>query len=482
MNRVLQITVATVFFLLSLQVHGARIEGYQKLPDGDYQFSRYIQTHTNSQFYLSFTALSPEDVTLTLQANGSITDLARFSLEPGTEYKFPPDEKSITLSEPGSYTFVIKANKSDKVDSLTILVEQPKQSFSSSSETITQSMNIRPTEGNSVSAFSTNIAQYSQSYKAAKPLVNTTSSRSAGSKIYKQYSRAVPLIESENSLGSGVFIKSDLILTNKHVVGDASQVRVALKPSGFAKVKNARRYEGTVIKYDDEKDLALVKLNLPVKDVPRVELATEDNVEVAMQVHAIGHPRGEYWSYTLGYVSQLRPEYSWLDYSADVIQTQTPINPGNSGGPLLDSEGRLVGINSFGNTESPGMNYAVAFTSVKEFLESKASVVTKKKPEPNKKEPYCEDDRLESGAPITRCDNDHNGVADRYLVDETAQGGFFEVYFDKNENKIFELMLRVVPIDGAEDVWIFHVDANEIQEWTRVGADYDRDWTVDEWL
>ena len=55
-------------------------------------------------------------------------------------------------------------------------------------------------------------------------------------------------------------------------------------------------------------------------------------------------------------------------------------------------------------------------------------------------------------------------------------------YFDKNENKIFELMLRVVPIDGAEDVWVFHVDADEIQKWTRVGADYDRDWTVDEWL
>ena len=179
-------------------------------------------------------------------------------------------------------------------------------------------------------------------------------------------------------MGSGVFIENDLIITNKHVVGEQSKVRVALKPKTFAEIRNSRRYEGEVVKVDELKDLALVKLNMPIKGIKKVELASEKDVEVAMQVHAIGHPQGEYWSYTFGYVSQIRPAYSWLEHMADVIQTQTPINPGNSGGPLFSNEGLLVGINSFGMPESPGLNYAVAHTSVSEFLRAKNSVYKEK--------------------------------------------------------------------------------------------------------
>jgi hypothetical protein len=129
------------------------------------------------------------------------------------------------------------------------------------------------------------------------------------------------------------------------------------------------------------------------------------------------------------------------------------------------------------------LNYAVAFTSVKEFLESKKTVVAKKEVKAEDKEPRCEKFIFDDGAPGLRCDHDHNGVADRYTIDATKFGGYFEVWFDGNENKIFEWMLRVVPVKGqAGDVWVHHIDADETGEWTQVGADYDRDGNVDEWL
>ena len=54
--------------------------------------------------------------------------------------------------------------------------------------------------------------------------------------------------------------------------------------------------------------------------------------QVGADVHAIGHPQGQTWTYTKGLISQVRPDYQWGPHKADVIQTQTPINPGNSGG------------------------------------------------------------------------------------------------------------------------------------------------------
>jgi S1-C subfamily serine protease len=74
----------------------------------------------------------------------------------------------------------------------------------------------------------------------------------------------------------------------------------------------------------------------------------------------IGHPNGENWTYTKGIVSSVRPDYEWLTHRATVIQTQTPINPGNSGGPLLSDDGKIVGVNSFGDKGAEGLNFAIA--------------------------------------------------------------------------------------------------------------------------
>jgi S1-C subfamily serine protease len=130
---------------------------------------------------------------------------------------------------------------------------------------------------------------------------------------------------------------------------------------------------GRVVKYDEISDLALVKVSeIPTGRTP-VRLGDASEVAVGMDVHAIGHPTGEAWTYTTGVISQYRQAYQWqaggdsIKHKADVIQTQTPINPGNSGGPLLSDSGNLIGVNSF-KSEGEGLNFAVSVDEVRKFI------------------------------------------------------------------------------------------------------------------
>jgi hypothetical protein len=170
-----------------------------------------------------------------------------------------------------------------------------------------------------------------------------------------------------------------------------------------------------------------------------------------------------------------------LQNFADVIQTQTPINPGNSGGPLISSNGKLIGINSFGQPDSPGLNYAVAFTSVKEFLDSKTSVLVSKKNSSKTKGGECEHTTNSDGWPLAICDDDNNGINDRFVLDGREFRSYLDVYYDRNENSVNEMMLRVVELEDG-DAWIIKFDSEETGSWTKTGVDYDKDGNVDEWL
>lgn len=196
-------------------------------------------------------------------------------------------------------------------------------------------------------------------------------------RIYAQDAPGVVLIVTNDALGSGSVITPDgVVLTNLHVVGNSKTVAVIFKPTkeGDQPTK-ADVHKGTVIRRDEVADLAL----LQVSDVPTIlkviPLANMADISVGSDVHAIGHPTGEAWSYTQGIVSQIRRNYEWaaedkLKHSASVIQTQTPINPGNSGGPLLTDAGALVGVNSF-KSEGEGLNFAVSVDDVRTLLNAK---------------------------------------------------------------------------------------------------------------
>jgi serine protease Do len=154
----------------------------------------------------------------------------------------------------------------------------------------------------------------------------------------------------EHGLGSGVIVSPDgYILTNNHVVSNASEIQVALN--------DGRQFAAKVIGADPKTDVALVKIN--AENLPALTLADSDKVEIGDVVLAIGNPFGIGQTVTKGIVSA-KDRTTSGEMDEDFIQTDAAINPGNSGGALVDTDGRLVGINSAILTHSGG-NQGIGF-------------------------------------------------------------------------------------------------------------------------
>ena len=191
----------------------------------------------------------------------------------------------------------------------------------------------------------------------------------ASSDVYDNAVDKVVLIYSEENMGSGVLISErGYVLTNWHVVKDRKEFYIlTLAEGGFD--ENKRKAE--VIKFNETSDLALLKLTTIPKDLKPIKII-KVIPKVGDSVHAVGHPHGEMWSYSKGYISAHREEYSWknknVDFEGDVYQMQTPINPGNSGGPLVNDFGNLIGLNTFVSTEGQGLSYALTVKEIVRFL------------------------------------------------------------------------------------------------------------------
>jgi serine protease Do len=140
----------------------------------------------------------------------------------------------------------------------------------------------------------------------------------------------------QHGLGSGVIVSKDgYILTNNHVVENADEIKVALS--------DGRELWAKVVGTDPKTDVALLKID--AKNLPFLQVADSDKLEVGDVVLAIGNPFGIGQTVTMGIVSATGRGNMGVDYE-DFIQTDAAINPGNSGGALVDAEGRLIGINT----------------------------------------------------------------------------------------------------------------------------------------
>jgi S1-C subfamily serine protease len=213
--------------------------------------------------------------------------------------------------------------------------------------------------------------------RISKLPITEASSQSRSAKdvdLYRTVSPSVVLIVTKTGLGSGSLISAfGDVLTNFHVVRGYSDVGVVFKPTVEGKrPTNDDVLSGHVTRYDEIADLALVKVASSPVGGSFLRLGDSSEISVGLDVHAIGHPIGQVWTYTKGIISQYRLGYEWqpkneIKHKADVIQTQTPINPGNSGGPLFGDSGTLLGVNSF-NKAGEGLNYAVSVDDVKKFL------------------------------------------------------------------------------------------------------------------
>ena len=185
------------------------------------------------------------------------------------------------------------------------------------------------------------------------------------------------MIGRERSLGSGVLVDPDgYIITNAHVVKGAQRVRVVLTPTtaGDSQVRaslglgeHSPPIDARIIGIAPTIDLALLKVEQ--KNLPAIGFADYTQLKKGELVLAFGNPEGLENSVTLGVVSAVARQAD-PDVPSVYIQTDAPINPGNSGGPLVNTNGELVGINTFILTESggsQGLGFAIP-SSVVEFV------------------------------------------------------------------------------------------------------------------
>lgn len=308
-----------------------------------------------------------------------------------------------------------------------------------------------------------------------------------GASIYQEVAPSVVLVVTDSGLGSGALI-SDAgdIITNWHVVAGAERVGVVFKPVREGDIPTrADLRMAELVRYDEVTDLALLRVaELPAGRTP-VQLGSLDSVLIGADVHAIGHPSGESWTYTRGFVSQIRRGYQWytasgVEHQADVVQTQTPINPGNSGGPLLDENGGLIGINSF-KAEGEALNFAVAVDEVRSFLARPDSRIAKRiAPDENSHVAETGDCEWNTVASERRsiggkaggmmwvdanCDGepdfqvflpDDSSEPIALLADTTGDGNLDTVFLDVNRNGEIDISLIDTNGDGSADLQGFH--------------------------
>jgi len=218
----------------------------------------------------------------------------------------------------------------------------------------------RPREVTPRGPLSANEQNTIQLFKQAVPSVVFITSSQEGRDWYGQ-SFEVP-----SGQGSGfMWDRAGHIVTNSHVILNADALSVTLY--------NHKSYEARIVGYAKSHDLAVLKIEAPVDEIHPVTLGTSHELEVGQSVLAIGNPFGLDQTLTTGVVSALGRKIQSLSGRdiEDVIQTDAAINPGNSGGPLLDSAGRLIGINTAIYTKTgqyAGIGFAVPVDTVNQVV------------------------------------------------------------------------------------------------------------------
>jgi S1-C subfamily serine protease len=215
--------------------------------------------------------------------------------------------------------------------------------------------------------------------RAVTPRGDLAQDEQATIAIYKQASKSVVhvvtlavhrdaitrnLFELPSGTGSGfVWNKKGHIVTNYHVIRNAQAARVLLDDQTV--------WDARLVGFAPDKDLAVLKIDAPASKLYPIPIGTSKDLQVGQKAYAIGNPFGFDHSLTTGVISGLDREIESVTRRPieGVIQTDAAINPGNSGGPLLDSAGRLIGINTAIYSPSgayAGVGFAVPVDTVNE--------------------------------------------------------------------------------------------------------------------
>ncbi len=181
-----------------------------------------------------------------------------------------------------------------------------------------------------------------------------------GPELFERFFRRRAPREDGRAAGSGVIVDArGYILTNNHVVENASAIEVRLSDD--------RKFKATLVGRDARTDLAVLKVESPAP-LPVAELGDSDRLRVGQWAIAIGNPFGLDRTVTAGIISATgRTHVGVATYEA-FIQTDASINPGNSGGPLLNLDGRVIGINTAIVSSGQGIGFAIPITMARDIM------------------------------------------------------------------------------------------------------------------
>jgi putative serine protease PepD len=184
--------------------------------------------------------------------------------------------------------------------------------------------------------------------------------------VYQSAHKGVVEVTAGSSEGSGfVYDKDGHVVTNEHVIGDAGSIEVTLW--------NGKKYSAQVVATDPSTDLAVLKVDAPASVLQPLSLADSDAVQVGAEVVAIGSPLGFEGTVTSGIVSALNRQMTAPNGFTinGAIQTDAALNHGNSGGPLIDTSGKVIGVNAqiaSDNGGSEGIGFAIPSNTVKSIV------------------------------------------------------------------------------------------------------------------
>ncbi len=182
-----------------------------------------------------------------------------------------------------------------------------------------------------------------------------------GPEFFERFFRQRQPREDARSTGSGVIVDPQgYILTNNHVVENADSVEVRLSDD--------RKFQATVVGRDPKTDLAVLKIDASSGSLPVAALGDSDKLRAGQWAIAIGNPFGLDRTVTIGHISATgRTHVGVATYEA-FIQTDASINPGNSGGPLLNIEGKVIGINTAMVSSGQGIGFSIPINMAREIM------------------------------------------------------------------------------------------------------------------
>ncbi|HEX4996258.1 MAG TPA: DegQ family serine endoprotease [Methylomirabilota bacterium] len=182
-----------------------------------------------------------------------------------------------------------------------------------------------------------------------------------GQEFFDRFFRRRSPRDEGRASGSGVIVDPrGYILTNSHVVETATDIEVGLSDD--------RKFKATLVGRDAKTDVAVLKIEAPLGSLPVAELGDSDRLKVGQWAVAIGNPFGLDRTVTVGIISATgRTRVGVATYEA-FIQTDASINPGNSGGPLLNLQGRVVGINTAIVATGQGIGFSIPINMAREVM------------------------------------------------------------------------------------------------------------------